>query len=156
MSETDPCYVIKAERGACAACVITATNAKDVAKFIRSAKDAELDVVPVSRAREMLVEYAEWKRCNPRIPERDPDGQFHSMTEWVCKATSWIGGTNPLCVDAKGRRCTNGGHFQTAENEGAFPIRFWWGEGGESPAQQRKSKARAKKALKLQYPWRHY
>lgn len=89
------------------------------------------------------------------IPEREPDGQFDSMQQWINKATSWIGGMNSACYDAKGRRCLRGSDFQRAHDEGAYPVRFWFGEGGESPAQQRKSKAAAKRALKLQYPWRY-
>lgn len=29
-----------------------------------------------------------------------------------------------LCFDQQGRRCRNGGDFQRAENDGAYPI--WW------------------------------
>ncbi len=90
------------------------------------------------------------------IPARKPDGEFTSMSQWINKATSWIGGMNALCVDARDRICSCGADFQRAENDGAFPIRFYYGEGGETPAQQRQSIARAKRALKLQYPWRNY
>lgn len=154
MSDNDLCYVILAEAGACAACVITGTSPKTVVKFLRSAKNDRVEIVTVARARELLKEYTDWKRCNPKIPDREPDGRFDCMATWVNKATSWIGGTNPLCVDAKGRRCTDGGHFQIAHDEGAFPVRFWYGAGGETKAQQRKSIASAKRAMKLQYPWR--
>ena len=89
------------------------------------------------------------------IPTRAPDGEFTSFEQWVNKATSWIGGMNSLCVDAKGRRCLNGGDMQRARDDAAFPVRFWFGEGGETPAEQRKSRASAKRALKLRYPWRY-
>lgn len=69
--------------------------------------------------------------------------QFNSFQEWVNKASSWLTrhpaycntehGTTKgwrgnhftaMCFDAKGRRCRNGGDFQTAHDEGAFPV--WW------------------------------
>lgn len=95
------------------------------------------------------------KRYDLPIPTRESDGQFTSMTNWINKATSWIGGMNALCVDAKDRICRNGGDFQRAENEDAFPIRFYYGAGGETRREQRKSIARAKRVLRMQYPWRY-
>ncbi len=95
------------------------------------------------------------RRYDLPIPTREPDGQFTSMTNWINKATSWIGGENALCVDAKDRICRNGGDFQRAENEGAFPIRFYYGAGGESPTEQRRSVRRAKATMKMNYPWRY-
>lgn len=89
------------------------------------------------------------------MPTREPDGEFRCFQEWVCKAVSWIGGTNPLCVDAKNRVCRNGGDFKRAEAENAFPVRFWYGDGGQSTAQQRKTKRDHKAAMKLNYPWRY-
>lgn len=89
------------------------------------------------------------------IPTREPDGKFHCFETWVCKAVSWIGGRNPLCVDAKDRRCTCGGDFMRARDEGAFPVRFWLNEGGQSPAEQRKAKSAHEKAMRLHYPWRY-
>jgi hypothetical protein len=91
--------------------------------------------------------------CN-RVPDREADGEFWSFQTWVNKACSWIGGTNPLCVDAFGRRCSCGADFMLADSQGAFPVRFWYGEGGQSPAEQRRSKAAHKRAMKLHYPWR--
>lgn len=96
------------------------------------------------------------EKPQPTLPTRDPDGEFHSFQTWVCKAASWIGGTNPLCADAKGRICRNGGDFMRAEKEGTFPVRFWYGEGSLTPAQQRKAKRDHKAAMKLMYPWRTY
>jgi hypothetical protein len=93
--------------------------------------------------------------ASSRIPEREPDGQFTSFQQWVNKATSWIGGTNPLCADAQGRICRIGGDFMRARDENAFPVRFWYGEGPLTPAQHRKSIRQAKQALRLQYPWRY-
>lgn len=89
------------------------------------------------------------------VPDRPADGEFWSFQTWVCKATSWIGGTNPKCVDAFGRRCLIGKDFMIADEQGAFPVRFWFGEGGQSAAEQRKAKADHKRAMKLHYPWRY-
>jgi len=88
-------------------------------------------------------------------PDREPDGQFTSMTHWINHATSYIGGMNAACYDAKGRRCRNGGDFRIADEEGAFPVSFWFGEGGESPKQQRASKKAALATMKMNYPWRY-
>ena len=38
---------------------------------------------------------------------------------------------------------------------GAFPVMFWYGEGGQSKKEQREAKKRAKEALKAQFPWRY-
>ena len=81
------------------------------------------------------------------LQDRTPDGEFGSFGEWVDKAASWIGGTNPLCADAKGRVCEVGKDFMRARDEGAFPIRFWYGEGKQTKAQQRKSRRAAEKLL---------
>ena len=89
-----------------------------------------------------------------KIPDRDPDGQFHCFQTWVNKAVSWIGGTNPMCVDAKGRRCRIGADFMRARDDGSFPVRFWYGEGGQTEAEQRKAKAAHRRAMRLHYPWR--
>lgn len=89
------------------------------------------------------------------IPSREPDGEFSCFQTWVCKAASWIGGTNPLCADAKDRVCRNGADFMRARDEGAFPVRFWYGEGGQTLAEQRKAKINHKAAMKLMYPWRY-
>ena len=89
------------------------------------------------------------------IPTHEPDGEFTSKQQWINKATSWIGGMNALCVDAKGRRCLIGLHFDEAEKDNAYPIRFWYGYGGQTKAQQQKSKRNAKATLKAMYPWRY-
>jgi len=88
------------------------------------------------------------------LPAREPDGQFNSFIEWCNKASSWIGGTNPLCADAKDRVCENGGHFMRARDEAAFPVRFWFGAGNKTQAQQSKAKRDHLAAMKLNYPWR--
>jgi len=88
------------------------------------------------------------------IPTREPDGEFTSMQNWISKATSWIGGENALCVDAKDRICRNGGEFQRAHDEGAFPIRFYFGAGGETEKEQRASQRRTRATMKMNYPWR--
>lgn len=71
------------------------------------------------------------------------DQQFHSFQEWVNKASSWLT-RHPqyrntengdvkgwrghhftaMCFDSFGRRVRNGGDFQQAHDEGAFPV--WW------------------------------
>ncbi|MFT8308539.1 hypothetical protein [Acetobacter malorum] len=81
-------------------------------------------------------------------PDREPDGNFPTFQTWVNKATSWIGGTNSACFDAKGRRCRIGGDMMRARDEGAFPVYYWFGEGDETPAQQRKSQRLAAKRRK--------
>lgn len=81
------------------------------------------------------------------LPAREPDGEFTSFQQWVNKATSWIGGTNPLCADAQGRVCRNGGDMMRARDEGAFPVRFWYGEGGQSKAEQRRQRTATRRAL---------
>lgn len=62
-------------------------------------------------------------------------GEFRDFNDWVAFATSRLTGTyDPLmgvevtaiCIDAVGRRCTMGGHFKRARDEGAFPVRFFW------------------------------
>lgn len=88
-------------------------------------------------------------------PDRPHDGQFHSFENWVNKATAWIGGTNPLCADAKGRVCRIGRDFIRARDEDAFPVRFWCDAGPLTPAQKEKSVQQAKAAMRLQYPWRY-
>ncbi len=70
------------------------------------------------------------------------------------KATSWIGGTNPLCADARDRICLIGRDFMLARDENAFPVRFWFGEGSLTPAQHRKSIRATKRTMRLLYPWR--
>lgn len=76
------------------------------------------------------------------------DGEFRSFSEWVDKATSWIGGMNALCVDAKGRACRCGGDFMRARDEGAFPVSYWFGLGPETPEQQRRSARLAQRKLR--------
>lgn len=87
---------------------------------------------------------------NPRVTQADApfvavEGQsFASHQHWVLYATrrltahpnynntehngpakGWRGPHfTALCFDQKGRRCRNGGDFQRAEDEGAFPV--WW------------------------------
>ena len=62
MSDTASCYVVVAEFGASAVCVIDGSPPSMVEKFLRDNRRATLDVVPVARARQMLSEYAAWKR----------------------------------------------------------------------------------------------
>lgn len=88
-------------------------------------------------------------------PQREPDGEWPTFNQWVAHATRDIGGMNAACYDAKGRRCRIGRDFMLADKEGAFPVSYWYGEGGETPAQQRESRKRAKATLKMNYPWRY-
>lgn len=88
-------------------------------------------------------------------PAREPDGQWSSMQDWINRATRDIGGMNAVCFDAKDRRCQIGRDFQRAKDEDAYPVRFWHGEGEQSPAEQRRSAKRAEEVLRLQYPWRY-
>lgn len=62
-------------------------------------------------------------------------GEFRDFDDWVSKATTRLTGTyDPMmgveipsiCIDAIGRRCTMGGHFRRARDEGTFPVRFFW------------------------------
>lgn len=51
-------------------------------------------------------------------------GQFFSFTEWVNKASSWIGGKNAVCIDAVGRSCKTGKDFSRARDECTFPVNY--------------------------------
>lgn len=53
-------------------------------------------------------------------------GEFTSFQHWVNKAASWIGGRYAVCADAKGRICGLGYHFKIAEEQGAFPVKFYF------------------------------
>lgn len=154
MSDDAKCYIVPNEHGASAACVIDGNSEASVKRFLRQNGKRKCKVVTVAEARELLSRYERHKRYGMPIPDREPDGAFTSMQNWINKATSWIGGENALCVDAKNRICRCGGDFQRAHDEDAFPVRFYFGAGGETEAEQRKSRARAKATLRLNYPWR--
>ena len=67
-----------------------------------------------------------WAWIDNRIePEGDPDGQFHSHTHWINKASSHIGWTGAKCFDAKGRPCNIGADFMRADKEGAYPVSWY-------------------------------
>jgi hypothetical protein len=53
------------------------------------------------------------------------EGEFKSFEQWVSKASSWIT-KDALCVDAKGRICQLGKDFKRAQEERAFPVRFFY------------------------------
>ncbi|WP_298290294.1 hypothetical protein [Novosphingobium sp.] len=61
-------------------------------------------------------------------------GEFRSHADWVNFATHRLTGVRgsggevvkAICVDAFGRRCNIGADFRRAEQEGAFPIRYFW------------------------------
>jgi hypothetical protein len=80
-------------------------------------------------------------------PIGQPDGSFSTFTEWVNKATSWIGGRNALCVDVIGRKCSCGADFMKARDQNTFPVSFYFGQGGETSAQHVRSQRAARKAL---------
>ncbi len=51
--------------------------------------------------------------------------RFISFTQWVNKASSWLGSyreSNYICIDARGRICRRGEHFMLARDEDAFPV----------------------------------
>jgi len=62
-------------------------------------------------------------------------GQFDTFDGWVNRATraladrpdsnGWAG-LPAVCVDTKGRRCSNGKDFMRARDEDAFPVRYFW------------------------------
>lgn len=89
------------------------------------------------------------------MPKREPDGQWETHQHWVNYATRDIGGMNAACYDQKGRRCLIGRDFRIADEEGAFPVMFWYGEGGQSKKEQAASKRAAKATLKANFPWRY-
>ena len=88
-------------------------------------------------------------------PTREPDGQWSSMQDWINHATRDIGGMNAACYDIKCRRCLIGKDFRIADEENAYPVSYWFGEGGETAKEQKESKRKAEAALRLQYPWRY-
>ncbi|MFS0736973.1 hypothetical protein ABC347_07975 [Sphingomonas sp. 1P06PA] len=60
-------------------------------------------------------------------------GEFASHADWVNFATKRLTGTHngrsevkAICVDAFGRRCHDGGDFMRADQDGAFPVRYFW------------------------------
>lgn len=90
------------------------------------------------------------------LPSREPDGEFATFARWVDKASSWIGGTNAYCADAKGRRCLNGGDMMRARDEGAFPVRFWFGKGGQAKSTRRASMSKLRtEIIKQPLPTEH-
>lgn len=99
--------------------------------------------------------FPSWYKYHLPIPTREPDGEWSCQQRWINHATRDIGGANALCVDAAGRVCCNGGDFQRAEDEGTYPIRYYYGAGGENKAEQRKSQAAARRADKLNHPLRY-
>lgn len=64
----------------------------------------------------------DWINRARRVLTAHPD---YRNTEHEGPAKGWRGPHfTALCFDQKGRRVRNGGDFQRAENEGAFPV--WW------------------------------
>lgn len=63
---------------------------------------------------------------------------FHDFNHWVNRASSiWkmyqVAVSNTVCVDQKGRICTNGKHFMLARDEAAFPVYVYAVEAEEPP-----------------------
>jgi hypothetical protein len=63
------------------------------------------------------------------------EGEFCSYVDWVnfaskrlTVARSTVTGAQvpAICVDAFGRRCTCGGDMKRADEEGAFPVRYFF------------------------------
>lgn len=154
MQDDDGCYIVPCEHGALAYCLADASPSA-LKRFFRKHGKRKCRLVTVGEARPLVRQYKHWRDYGQPIPDRDPDGQFHCFETWVCKATSWIGGEDALCVDARDRICRNGGDMQRARDEDAFPVRFYYGAGVSPPAEHRKSRAAAERAMRLQYPWRY-
>lgn len=89
------------------------------------------------------------------IPKREPDGQWDNQGIWILRASRDIGGMNALCADAKDRICCIGLDFQRAEDEGTYPIRFWYGAGGETTKEQAAARKRHREVEKMNHPWRY-
>lgn len=56
--------------------------------------------------------------------------EFSSLTDWVNRANkTWkrheVRSEDTICIDSKGRICTFGKHFMTAQKENAYPIRVY-------------------------------
>ena len=67
-----------------------------------------------------------WEWIDSRVPPQgEPDGEFTSFVQWLNKASSWIGFTGAKCYDSKDRRCQNGADMKRADEEGAFPLRWY-------------------------------
>ena len=68
----------------------------------------------------------DWQYIDDRVPPAgEADGQFSSYTQWVNKASSWIGWTGAKCFDALDRPCRIGGDFMRARDEETFPVRWY-------------------------------
>lgn len=88
------------------------------------------------------------------IPTRLADGQWSCQAAWIAHATRDIGGMNALCVDAADRICACGKDFQRAEDEGTYPVRYYFGAGGASITEQRKEAARARRVQRERMRYR--
>lgn len=62
------------------------------------------------------------------------EGEFHSHADWVNFASKRLtvaydsngAQLRAICVDSVGRRCANGRDFKRADDEGTFPVRYFW------------------------------
>ena len=56
------------------------------------------------------------------------EGQFDSHQDWVNRASRvlTVRREPAVCIDAKGRRCYTGADMRRAEEEDAFPVRYFW------------------------------
>lgn len=92
--------------------------------------------IPIPGVEGYITPRQSWpKPATPTTLEPRWAGEFVSFDDWVNFAKSRLTGTrDPLmkaevgsvCVDAFGRRCTMGGHFMRARDEGAFPVRYFF------------------------------
>lgn len=86
------------------------------------------------------------------IPNREPDGEWSCEQAWVNRANRDIGGMNALCADSQNRICAIGADFMRATQENTYPVRFWFGAGGETKNGQKASQVRARRVYKLNRP----
>jgi hypothetical protein len=56
-------------------------------------------------------------------------GNFETFQQWVNYARSWIGRTDAVLFDQKGRQCRIGGDLMRANADGAFPVDYYFPPG---------------------------
>lgn len=62
------------------------------------------------------------------------EGEFRDHADWVTFASKRLTvaydsngrDLTAICVDTLGRRCANGRDMKRAQDEGAFPVRYFW------------------------------
>jgi hypothetical protein len=98
--------------------------------------EAPTNAVPSRADRDRLSYPSGWPRAaTPTNLVPIWAGEFKDHADWVNFATHRLTGcydpfmrteVKAICVDAVGRRCTMGGHFKRAQDEGAFPVRYFF------------------------------